>query len=490
MLVRPHPILAILTAALLSGCVVGPDYDGVRRLTPVAWNAKGKVVSPRPPELAFWWKRLRDPLLDSYIARAVNGNLGVAGAKARVREARALLAQERGTLFPTLDNSDSIKRARSAAGSEGGASISTQYQVGFDASWELDLFGGRARSVEAARYGLDASEEDLRNTLLVLIGDVATNYVQVRGSQARLELARRTARSQRATAALTRARLEAGTANSADIARAEALAATTEAEIPSLEITRTAAVHRLGVLLGLPPAELSGQLAKAAPIPRPEIFVKVGIPAETLLNRPDVRLAERQLAQATAKIGTAEAARYPSVSLTGNISSQALNLADLGAKSTIAWSIGPTLTIPLFRGGQLKAAVDATRARRDAAFATYQNTVLTAMEDVENAIVSLSQNRVRAGKLATAVESYRRASAASNAQYESGTLSYLELLDSQRAQYSAESALIESRLAVVQSYVALHKALGGGWPGTVETSKPLVVDTQTGPRLRRVATSQ
>ncbi|MNH91973.1 Toluene efflux pump outer membrane protein TtgI precursor [compost metagenome] len=464
---RNTSLVSGFAVLLLSGCVVGPDYKTPSLLTPASWNASYSKTAERPPEFGHWWTRLNDPLLNSYVERAVSGNLDVGAAIARVSEARATLAQDRGTLLPAFSNSDSVRRTKVSEVTATGENPSTQYQSGFDASWEIDLFGGRQRSVEAARYGLDASEEDLRNTLLTLVGDVSSNYAQVRAAQARLSLARRTARSQRDTVALTRAKAEAGTATASEVSRAEGLAATTEAEIPSIEISRATAVHRLGVLLGLPPAELARRLEKSAPIPRPRFPMPVGIPADTLLTRPDVRLAERRLAQSTARIGAAEAARYPSISLTGNIASQALTLGDIAEKSTIGWSIGPAISIPIFRGGQLKAAVDIAKARRDGSAAAYQATVLTAMEDVENAIVSLNQNRARNGKLASAASSYRSATRGAQVQYEGGSLEYLNLLDSQRAQYQAESALIDSQLAVTQAYIALNKALGGGWTGAI-----------------------
>lgn len=485
------PVFRSITVAfatlLLSGCVVGPDYQRPSILVPANWGS-GNHEMRKPAELAQWWTKLNDPLLTSYVERAIAGNLDVAAAKARVREARASVRQESGALFPSVNGGSSLNRTRtSASGSASGqADVFTQHQGGFDASWELDLFGGRHRSVEAARYGLNAAEEDLRNTMLVLIGDVASNYSQVRASQARLDLARRTARSQRESAAMTRAKLQAGAATSGDVANAEALAASTEADIHTYEIARAAAVHRLGVLLGLPPSELSAQLSRHAPIPRPRFPMPVGIPADVLLVRPDVRMAEQILAQSTARIGAAEAARYPSVRLTGNIATNALNASSFADASTIAWSFGPSVTIPIFRGGQLAAAADAARARRDQSFAAYQSSVLTAMEDVENAIVSLTQERGRSGKLSTAAASYRRAATAARTEFEHGAAEYLNYLDAQRALYRAEAALIDSQLAVTTSYIALHKALGGGWSGAVDTTTPLVVDRDTGPRLRAV----
>lgn len=481
----PKALAALLSTVLLAGCVVGPDYERPNLFTPATWTNASSKEAAKPAELAHWWTKLNDPLLNSYVERAIAGNLDVAAAKARVREARAGLRQETGTLFPSLESGSSLRRTRTPAttSASGQADVFTQYQSGFDASWELDLFGGKQRTVEAARYGLDAAEEDLRNTMLVLIGDVSSNYSQVRASQARLALARQTAKSQRETAALTRVKLEAGSAKAGDVANAEALAASTEADLHTYEIARTAAVHRLGVLLGQPPSVLSAQLAKHGPIPRPKFPLPVGIPADTLLVRPDVRMAERRLAQSTARIGAAEAARYPSVSLTGNIATNAIDISSFAKASTIAWSFGPSLTIPIFRGGQLAAAADAARARRDQSFAAYQASVLTAMEDVENAIVSLTQERGRSGKLAAATTSYRTAANAARTEFDVGASGYLDLLDTQRALYRSEAALIDSQLAVTTSYIALHKALGGGWTGAVDTATPLVVDRNVLPRI-------
>ncbi|WJH38669.1 efflux transporter outer membrane subunit (plasmid) [Aliirhizobium terrae] len=463
---RKRAIVAVLSLTMLSGCVVGPDYQTPGSVLPASWSSRQGKEAEKPAQLSHWWRNLNDPLLNSYVDRAMGANLRVQAAMARVTEARAQLRQDEGGLLPTLGSSSSVQRSKVAEQSAAvGDNPATQWRSGFDAGWEIDLFGGRRRSVEAARYGLDASQEDLRNTMLVLIGDVASNYVQVRGSQAQLALARRTGRSQRDTAALTRAKADAGTATVAEVARSEALAASTEAQIPAIEINRSAAIHRLGVLLGLPPASLALELEKSRPIPRPKLPMPVGIPADSILARPDVRMAERQLAQSTARIGVAEAARYPSLSLTGNIASQALSLGDLAEKSTMSWAIGPALTIPLFRGGQLKTAVEVSRARRDASAAAYQTAVLTAMEDVENAIVSLNQNRIRGAKLTQAVSSYWTAYQASRVQYESGTLDYLNLLDTQRAQYDAEASLIDSQIALTKAYISLNKALGGGWSG-------------------------
>ncbi|RVA66471.1 efflux transporter outer membrane subunit, partial [Mesorhizobium sp. M7A.F.Ca.CA.001.08.2.1] len=359
----------------------------------------------------------------------------------------------------------------------------SEYQAGFDASWELDLFGANRRGVEAARYGLNASQEELRSTLLTLVGDVASYYTQARGYQARIALARRSAASQRQTAELTRTMAQAGTATAADVAKAMGQAASTEAAVPTLEASYTQAVHRLAVLAGRPPASLNERLKRVAPIPAPRLPMPTGIPADLLLSRPDLRMAERQYAQYTAKIGQAEAARYPSVSLTGDISTAALKLGDLGKNSSIGWSFGPTLSVPLFNAGQLQAAVEFAKAQRDQYFIAYRSSVLTALEDVENALVLLSQERIRIAKLASSAKSYGEAASLEGSLYKAGETSLLDVLDAQRSLYSAEDSLLQSRVLLATNYIALNKALGGGWDGAVDSAKPEIVDVKAGPRL-------
>ncbi|MGK9264087.1 efflux transporter outer membrane subunit [Sinorhizobium meliloti] len=476
-------IALLLTATTLAGCVVGPDYQKPLLALPANWGNAKQAKPSRPPELTEWWQRLRDPMLNELVQEAVSGSLDVAAAKARIREARASYRQSAGALFPSADGSSSVTRNKSSAMTTVQGDIYSQYQAGFDASWEIDLFGANRRAVEAARYGLDAAEEDLRSTLLTLIGDIASNYVEARGYQARIALARRTAASQRETAALTRTKFEAGASSAVDVSNAAGQAASTEADIPELEAAYAQTVHRLSVLTGRAPAALTDRLKKYAAIPTPKLPIPTGIPAEILLTRPDVRLAERQYAQATARIGEAEAARYPGVSLTGDIATSGLKLGDLGKNSSISWSFGPTLSVPIFNGGQLKAAVDVARAQRDQYFIAYRSSVLTALEDVENAIVSLAQERIRNGKLASSASHYREAASLARSLYQSGASSFLDLLEAERSLYSAEDALLQSRVAIATDYIALNKALGGGWHGLIESSKPEVVDVNTGPHL-------
>jgi outer membrane protein, multidrug efflux system len=433
---------------------------------------------------------LNDRLLNELIEEGVRSNLDVAAAKARIREARASRRQAVGALFPSITGSGSATANRTSTATTGGsdalgATTYNLFQAGFDASWELDLFGANHRAVEAATYNVDASEDDLRATLLTLIGDVASYYVDARGYQARAALARRTAASQRETAALTQSKFNAGSASAVDAAKAVAQAASTKANVPTNEASYREAVHRLGILLGRDPTGLAPRLARAAPIPSPRLPPPKGIPTDVLTMRPDVRKAERQFAQYTAKIGQAQAALYPDLSLSGSISTSALKLGDLGKSSTIGWSLGPTLSVPIFNGSKLEAAVEIAQAQRDQYYVAWRSAVLSALEDVENAVVSLAQERIKIRSLTEAAQHYGEAARLSRSLYESGSSSFLDVLDAERSQFTAEDSLLQSRVAVAKDYVALAKALGGGWNGAIDSTKPEIVDANTGPHLLR-----
>lgn len=480
--ILPFLVLGLL-APILAGCMVGPDYRTPPLSMPAQWSAEQPQTTVVPADLAGWWKRLGDETLDGLVEEAVTGNLDVATAKASIREARASYREAHGALLPSVSGSGAVERSRTAAGGTSvAASTDNQFQAGFDASWEIDLFGANRRAAEAARYGIDAAEEELRSTLLTLIGDVASAYVEARGYQARMALSRRTAASQRETAELTRNKFRLGAVSQVDLSNAEGLAASTEAAVFELEASYRETVHRLSVLTGRPPETLMERMEASAAIPAPRLPIPTGIPADILLSRPDIRLAERQLAQYTARIGQAEAERYPSISLTGSISTSAASAGDLGRKSTIGWSFGPSLTVPLFNGGQLAAAVDVARAQRDRYFIAYRSAVLTALEDVENAIVALSRERLRADRLDESAKAYRNSATLSRTRYQFGASSFLDLLDAERSAYSAEESLIESRVSIATDYIALNKALGGGWDGVMDASEPEIIDTENGPQ--------
>jgi len=469
----------VALTGLLAACTVGPDYAVPTLPVPTSWSGKESetvVVEPKAstaPALSRWWLALNDETLNQLIEVARGQNLDMAAAKAKIREARATYRQVGGALLPTLDGTGSANRNRSDG------AVGTSFQAGFDASWELDLFGGKQRRVEAAAYGLGAAEEDLRDTMLTLIGDIASNYISARGFRARIALARRTAESQRETEALTRTMFQAGSTSGADMANAAGQASSTEANIPTLEVSYAQTVHRLSVLTGQPPAALVSWIENDAPIPTPEKPVPAGVPADILLTRPDVRSAERQLAQYTALIGEAEAALYPSISLTGSISTSGSSIGDLAKGSSIGWLIGPSVTVPIFNGGQLAAAVDIAIAQRDQFEAAFRSAVLTALEDVENATVALAQERIRYRSLSEAANAYRVAAQLARTLYQAGSSSFLDVLDAERSLYSAEDSLLQSEVAIAAGYVTLNKALGGGWDGVDEVPNPAAAAAAT-----------
>ncbi|MFG1280057.1 efflux transporter outer membrane subunit [Xanthobacter autotrophicus] len=484
-------MLGGLLALCVAACAVGPEYETPDLALPGHWGAAPQARVAPTPDLKAWWRRMGDPVLDALMDEAVAGNLDVATAKANVRAARASYRQQVGGLFPQVTGNASGTRGDTGGrvGSDGDLTVDSgygQYQAGLDAGWEIDLFGANRRGVEAAAFGVDASVDDLDAVLLTLVGDVASNYADARGYQAQIALARRTAASQRETEALTRRRLDAGAVSALDVANASGQVASTEANIPELEAALATSVHRLSVLTGQPPGALARRMAAVRKVPAPRLPVPRGIPADVLASRPDVRATERRLGQSTALIGQAEANRYPAISLTGNINATGTQLGDLGRASSISWAFGPSLTVPIFTGGQLKAAVDGTEAARDGAFLAYKASVLTALEEVENASVSLAQQRLKTAKLAVSAAAYGEAARLSRSLYENGSSSFLDVLTAERSLYSAETQLIQSRVATARYYIALNKALGGGWDGMVDTSAREVVDGYTGPHFARL----
>ncbi|PDT88839.1 RND transporter [Bradyrhizobium sp. Y36] len=479
--------IALALGVTLAGCAVGPDYSGPPQLDmPAHWSAQ--TASRRQTgTLDRWWLRLRDPLLGRLIEQAVEANPSVAKAKAVVREARATVQQTGAGLFPSVSGSASVTDNKTSAGSASAVADTAPYtlhQASFDSSWELDLFGGTARSIEAAVRGEQSAEQDLRDSLVTLIGDVAAYYVEARGYQARIALAQRTAVSQRDTEKLTRSKYEAGSGNAVDLAKATAQAASTEANVPTYRAALAADIHRLGILLGRPPDGVAALMARRAPVPAPRMPLPTGLPADLLMSRPDVAGAERKLAQATAKIGAAEADRYPAISLTGSVGTSALRAGDLAKYSSVSWSVGPSVTVPVFDAGKRLATVRISEAQRDQAFATFHSTLLTAFEDVENALVSLSQEHIRAAKLTEAAKNYREAARLSRSLFETGSASFIDVLDAERSLYSAEDSLIQSKVSAAKDYISLAKALGGGWSDPVDTSTPVIVDSNTGPHFR------
>lgn len=428
------------------------------------------MESPDAPSLAAWWTSLNDPTLNTLVDRALSQNKTAKQAYARVVEARARRGVAAGGFWPSLDASTGVSRTdseridRTADGFDGFTSNSGQdvYSGGLDSSWELDLFGGQRRTVEAATAQLGASEADLRDVLVTLLGDVALGYTGVRTAQARLTFAERNLEAQRGVLDLSDWRAQAGLATALDVDQARASYEQTRAAIPALESTLSQAMNRLAVLTGQTPGAVSDVLAERKPVPVAPVDIVVGVPADVLRRRPDIRRAERQLAAQTAEVGVATAALYPSLSLNGAITLQSLTAGELlnGFRSD---RTGLTLTMPLFRGGALRQNVSVQNALLDQALAGYEATVLGAYEEVENALSSWETEQRRREALVLAVESARRASQLALVQYNSGLVDFQTVLTADRQLITLEDALAVSDGEVTSNLIRLYKALGGGW---------------------------
>ncbi|MFN7951576.1 MAG: efflux transporter outer membrane subunit [bacterium] len=462
----------------LASCTVGPDYAPPPLELPNAWSRGAAAnASPSGTEdaqiLARWWRSFGDPTLSSLVERSLEASLDVAMARARVREARAAERVSGAGDTPALGSQAAYTRERlSGQGFIGGFLPDPEFdlfQAGFDASWEIDVFGGRRRAVEAARAEVEAAEEGVRDVQVLLAAEVARTYVTLRGSERRSAIADRNLASQRSSLALTEDRFRAGLAGELDVAQSRALLATTEAARPRLEAERDRALHRLGVLLGRAPEALRGELAVHADIPGasdPEALARripVGLPSELLRRRPDLRRAERGLAAATARIGVATAELFPSFALTGALGLESIAIGDFLDVASRTYSLGPSIRWPIFEGGRIRAQIEAADAREQQALEAYRKAVLESLEDVENALSGFARERVRHGQLVAAADASRRAVELARDLYRNGLATFLQVLDAERTLYAAEDAVVVSDGVVAFELVALYKALGGGW---------------------------
>jgi NodT family efflux transporter outer membrane factor (OMF) lipoprotein len=471
----------IATASLIflaAGCSVGPNYQKPDLPVPAGWQeVQQKGVDARSAELAQWWSTFNDPLLNSLVDRAIRSNLDLRLAEARIREARASRVVTASGAWPTVDVSGSYTRNRASENafglpsqgavitpSGGGANLDQNlYRTGFDANWEIDVFGGVRRSVEAADAIVEATVEDRRDVLVTLLGEVAQNYIDLRGFQRRLEVARANLKTQQDTLELTQVRFQAGLASDLDVAQQETQLNATAAQIPTLESFLKQAVYSLDVLLGSQPGALWGELAKETAIPGLPPEVLVGLPSDLLRRRPDIRRAERQLAAATAQVGAATADLFPKFFLTGVAGLQSVSASDWISGGSRFWSIGPRITWPVFDAGRIRANIEIRNAQQEQALTLYERSLLNAFRDVETALVSYANEQARYRSLADAVAASRRAVTMANELYVRGLNDFLNVLETQRALYLTESELAQSQATMATNLVALYKALGGGW---------------------------
>lgn len=460
-------VASAATMSLLAGCfAVGPDYVPPSMAVPPQWNSqmqRGLKAEPIDAKaLASWWSTLNDPTLTSLIEGAIAGNLDLRQARARIREARARRGAAGAERFPSLDASGSIRRSR---GSEQTSTGQTQelYDAAFDASWELDVFGGVRRSVEAKDADLQASEEDLRDILVSLLAEVAVNYVDVRSFQSRIAIAEANLQTQRETYEIVTARFQAGLTTELDLEQARYNMEQTRSQIPTLRIALEQAKNRLAILQGQSPGIVNPVLSDPKPIPVTSIDVAVGVPADILRQRPDIRRAERNIAAETARVGVITAELYPKFTLTGSIGLEALSLQNLLRTGSRTWGIGPSLTWNIFDAGRIQQNIEAQDAVQEQARVRYEATILTALEDVENALFAYANEQLRRQSLLEAAEAAKRAVEIAGVQYISGRVNFQVVLDAQRSLLTLQDQLAQSEAAMTINLVGLYKAIGGGW---------------------------
>lgn len=467
----PHsrPLTLLALTMLLAGCTVGPDYASPVPQLSANW-ASAPAQAGRIGSLTAWWRRFDDPVLDALIASASETNTELAQAAAKLRQAREAAIQSGAALSPTLTGTASASRSRSALGSLGGLAddrgstiTSSSYAAGFDASWELDIFGGKRRDVERSEASAEASAADLADTMISIQGEVASAYIEARAYQQRLQVAQRTVSLWQDSLALARARARAGTGAGLDAVQAQAELESARASIPPLEQGERQAALRLAVLTGGTPAALLAQLRQQEPLPRLAGGIDPDPPLTALARRPDIRAAERRIAAATANIGVAEADRLPAISLAGSIGLNATTLRSAAHGGSTVWSLGPSLSLPIFDAGRRASVVRERVAARDEAVAAWQGVVLAAVEEVEKALHALDREQAHAAALRRTVEAYAESVALSTTLYRAGMGDYSDVVTAQRAEASAQDSLIQSQAQLSSNAVALFKALGGGW---------------------------
>lgn len=478
----PRFVSVMLVVPLVTACAIGPRYAPPRVDMPCTFHeaAAARAADGDRVVLERWWTGFHDATLDDLVTRAVVGNLDLKVAAARLQEARAARGIAASAARPQVDAGAAYARTeRSAAippfNVPGTASVfgprsQSIFEAGFDAGWELDFFGGVKHDVEAAVAQVQAAEEARRDVLVTLLGDLARNYVELRGVQRQIEILDATIASLRESRDLAEARFNAGIGTALDTERAEGLVQTTASRRPELERQVKRAIYRIGVLLGEQPATLLSLLEAPATVPSRPSDVPETLPSELLSRRPDLRRAERQVAAATARIGVARADLFPRFSITGSFGRRSDDVGDLASGRSQFLSIVPGVRLPVLTGGRVRSNIRLQEARQEATLQEYQKAVLIAVEDVENALVGRDREERRVAALQMSVAANRRALELATNRYTGGVESFLSVLDAQRALYAAEDGVADAETNASVSLIALYKALGGGWTLTADES--------------------
>jgi multidrug efflux system outer membrane protein len=458
---------------------VGPDYElPVTADLPASFaNAKPAEFSDRDIEMQ-WWKLFNDPQLSTLIDSTISHNYELKVARANLSEARALYLETGLNLLPTVtSHANYTEQKRSTGSFNNRTGVFPRelklYNTGFDASWEIDFFGRVRRNVEASNDEVEAQEASLRDIGVSLIAEAARNYFELRGLQNQLAVAQKNADNQAQTLEMTRVKLENGRGTELDTSRALAQLESTKASIPRLESAIAQAIHRLSVLTGQMPDALTGRLAQSAPLPKAPDAIRIGSPEQLLRRRPDIRIAERSLAAATARIGVATADLFPRVTFVGSLSLEASTLSGIVAPGSESYSVGPKISWAAFDLGRVYARIKAADARAEASLAQYEQTVLTALEETENALVNYRQERARRGSLLAAAQASEKATELAHLRYREGVSDFLTVLDSELRLLQDQSQLAQSETATATALTAVYKTLGGGWLELPETEGKL-----------------
>ncbi len=472
---------AVLVSGVLGGCAGSPAYRAPAVEVPPTFrearDSAGAAAAPAASAVSAqiitaqtdFWRQLGDTTLDRLVGEVLHANLDVQSAAARVRGARAARLTSALDLAPTITVKGGYTRQRLSSAafpfSSGALPDQNIWDGGFDASWEIDLFGRLRRTLQAQGAFIEAAQEDMRNVQVSLTAELGRAYFELRGAQEQLAVAQRNAENQRHTLEVTQQRLDAGRGTAFDTERAKAQYNTTLASIPTLEAQVAAAEYRVGVLVGRPPAAVAKELDAVAALPPLPATVPVSSPDSLIRRRPDVAAAERQLAAQRTLVGAAKADYLPRLTIGGGAGFSATTFDSLGSSGTFRYAIGPVISWPALNLGRVKARVDASRARADEAQAQYSQTVLLAQQDVETALSRYRTARVRVDRIQDAAAASERAAELARLRFSAGVADFLQVLDAERTQLDAQDQLAQGRTQAATAYAALYKALGGAWEG-------------------------
>ena len=451
--------VALAAGALLSGCVSPARVSDPPAVPiPATWAGAPETRGDTPTALAQWWQRFNDPLMTELVAQALQANTSVRGARAALLQARALRDAQAAGLGPAVGVSASAQRSDAR-----NRDASNAFKAGFDASWEPDVFGARRSALGASEAEAQAAATGLAQVRVSLAAEVAVNYIDLRGLQARLAIAQSNLSAQSDTLQITRWRVQAGLASSLDLEQALAAREQTAAQIPTLQTGIAQAMNSLAVLTAQPPGALRARLENATPVPQAPTALALAFPADTLRQRPDVGSAAWRVSAAQARVAQAEAARLPGFRLSGTLGLSALTLGSLTSSAALANTLLASVSLPLLDGGAAQAQVRAQDAALQQAQAAYQGAVLTALKDVEDALVALQGNRERTQRLQAAAGAAANAELLARQRYRSGLVDFRAVLDTQRTLLNTQDSLASAQASLSADHVRLYKALGGGW---------------------------